>query len=298
MRNKRVAVLTILLICAVQLAHGQHRHTSDLEFPDTALVDSSGYLDDCLQPDVSLPPLPEDTVDKVGADYYCAGCKPLRIEGEPAPTLGFGGPSPGKLRIIPGFRCIKGYAWAGISMGVCQQFAGFSADSKKFIRCDHRCKIIDIVTGDSVDTIEKQMRGVDGSHISKDSAIAPVLEELGAPAKAGPWLYDDLILTWSITRDCRAVTVYLVETGTGVERAIARVADDRFTVFPSHVLLSPDSRWLAVVFKKIGGPPIFWEPVIVDADRAAATLYAKISDARGKDPVFTEKARQACARTQ
>jgi hypothetical protein len=125
------------------------------------------------------------------------------------------------------------------------------------------------------------------------------LRELGAPAEPGAWPYDDLVLTWSITRDCRAVTLYLVETTTGIERAIARVTDDHYLVFPSRVMLSPDSRSLAFVCMKIGGPPYFWVPVLVDVHRAAAALYAKAAQNESRrGQALNEKARQACRRAQ
>lgn len=308
MRYAGIAVLTILVLPATQLALGQDRHApssiarADVsESSDAAPADSNTDLEDCLQPDGSLPPLPEDSVGGVHADYcygYCKRCKPLRVEGDSIPSLNVGKSSPGKLRMVPDFKCCTNYAYAGMSMDGSQQLAAFSADSKSFIRCNYECEIIDVATGSRVATAKKQRQGVDGSPISEDSAIAPVLSKLGAPAEEGHWPYDELILTWSITQDCRAVTVYLVETSTGIERAVARVVDDRFMVLPSHVVLSPDSRWLAVIFKKIGGPPYFWEPVLVDVHKAAATLFAKVADARGKDNAFIEKAREACRRSR
>jgi hypothetical protein len=32
---------------------------------------------------------------------------------------------------------------------------------------------------------------------------------------------------------------------------------------------------------KIGGPPIYWEPILVDMNRTAATLYAEVAETRG-----------------
>jgi hypothetical protein len=264
MKGTLVAVLAVLAMSLAQSAPCQHRDPAQALAPtdvsdssETATPDSSTGLEGCRLPDVALPPLPEDSRDWTGADYYCRGCKPLRIEGDSIPTLDVGRPSSGQLQVIPDFSCIRGYHWAGISMGLSQQLVAFSADSRRFIHCDHDCEIIDVATGKPVATVKKQREDIDGSPISRDPAIAPVLSELGAPSEEGAWPYDDLVLTWSVTKDCRAVTAYLAETSTGVERAIARVVDDHLKVFPSHVVLSPDSRWLAIVFMKIGGPPIY-----------------------------------------
>jgi hypothetical protein len=136
-----------------------------------AHAESRVDLQECVCAGRPLPPLPEGSSDRVeDARFYCMQCAPLWIEGDSIPNLDVGAASPGELRVVPDFKCIGGYGWAGAGMGVSQQLAAFSADSRRFIRCDSDCEILDVASGCQIATTSKQRQSIDGSPISEDPA--------------------------------------------------------------------------------------------------------------------------------
>jgi hypothetical protein len=156
-------------------------------------------------------------------------------------------------------------------------FVGMSADGRMLVRCGDadRCAIVEIATGQTRRTVAaKRPDGIDGTPISEDPAIAPVLNGLGV-GKQGTWPYRDVTLAWREAPN-QGLAASLVDTTTKRELPIVHLDAPGVLVVPLAPVLSADTKALAVTYRAMIAPQQFAsdDAVVVPVHRAVAALYA------------------------
>ena len=63
------------------------------------------------------------------------------------------------------------------------------------------------------------------------------------------------------------------------------------------LVVSPNGAYLALVFSKIGGQPLYRVPVVIDVHKAAAAVYMLVAAEAAPTSGFVEKAQKACSKS-
>ncbi len=227
------------------------------------------------------------TVSPITADGY-EDCTRARPTGTPLSEDAFAPQAvpAGMLAVAPDL-CGAAPGWAGISMQLSLMGLWFSRDGGKLLACDGLCTVTDLHGKTKTVRLRRSSEDVDGTSILEDPSIAKVAAELGVADAKARWLFDDLAVSWSATKDATAIKFTLVHRATRAEVELATFKAPKGQIlYPASVQVASDGETLALAVHVAGDQVLSQLVKTVPVRKAAVRAFqaaAKASREHAKE---------------